>query len=286
VHGNNGAETHVLLIECADEKGLVHKITGALFRNNHNIVANAEFVDSATRKFFMRTEFSGALEKGKLLKELESILPKGSEIKIKIAEERKKRIVVFATKEHHCLGDLLLRNFSGDLNAEILAVISNRNDLKNLTEKFGVKYFFIGDEGKPTEKHEAEILSALKPLNPDFIVLAKYMKVFSGGFVSKYAGRVVNIHHSFLPAFAGANPYNQAFERGVKIIGATAHFITKNLDAGPIIVQGTIPVDHSYSSADLSSAGKEIERTVLAKALKLVFEDRVFVSGNKTVIFG
>ena len=281
--GNNGAETHVLLIECADEKGLVHKITGALFKNNHNIVANAEFVDPSSKKFFMRTEFSGESNEKKLLKELEHILPKGAVARL--AEKRKKKIVVFATREHHCLGDLLLRNFSGDLNAEILAVISNRNDLKALTEKFGVKYFFIGDEGKSTEKHEAEILAVLKPLNPDFLVLAKYMEVFSEAFVSNYWGKIVNIHHSFLPAFAGANPYRQAFERGVKIIGATAHFVTKDLDAGPIIVQGAIPVNHSYSAADLSSAGKEIERTVLAKALKLVFEDRVFVSGNKTVIF-
>jgi formyltetrahydrofolate deformylase len=154
-----------------------------------------------------------------------------------------------------------------------------------LTGRFGVPFHHVPHEGLGREAHEAELLRALEPYQPDYLVLAKYMRILSGGFVKRYRNRIVNIHHSFLPAFVGPNPYRQAFQRGVKIIGATAHFVTEDLDEGPIIAQAVVPVDHSYRPNEMAQAGRDVEKIVLAKALKLVFEERVFLSGNRTIVF-
>jgi formyltetrahydrofolate deformylase len=275
--------THTILIDCPDAKGLVHRITGVLYHNELNVQSNHEFVEPETNRFFMRTDIVGEMDVDKIANGLQGILP--SDANISIIEKRKKRIVLLVTKEHHCLGELLVRNHFGELNAEVIGVIGNHDVLKTFTEQFGLPFFFITHEGKSREAHELEVLSKISALNTDYIVLAKYMRILSSDFVRNYNNRIINIHHSFLPAFIGANPYRQAYERGVKIIGATAHFVNDNLDEGPIIVQNVIPTDHSQDPQEMTQMGRDVEKIALAKALKLVFDDRVFVSGNKTIIF-
>lgn len=279
---NNGT-THILLIDCRDETGLVYKITGVLYRHNLNIVRNNEFVNPETKHFFMRTEFSGEFARTAVIGDLIKELPE--DVRISLGGKKKKKIVLLATKEHHCLGDLLLRNEFDRINAEILAVISNHELLRSLTERFGIPYHFVPHEGLSREAHEEKLLEVIDSYKPEFLVLAKYMRILTPEFVRRFPNRIINIHHSFLPAFIGANPYKQAYTRGVKIIGATAHFVNTSLDEGPIIHQSIIPVDHTHSVNDMMQAGKDVEKTVLARALNLVFDERVFVDGNKTVIF-
>ncbi len=276
-------QTHVVLIDCPDRKGLVHKITGVFFRGGHNITRNAEFVDEPAERFFMRTEITGELDERALLDGLRAELP--GPVNIRIADGRDKDVVILATREHHCLADLLVRHAHGELEANVQAVIANHATLEPLVRRFDVPFHHVSHEGLERTEHERRLLGVLAGYNPQFLVLAKFMRILSGDFVARYPNRIVNIHHSFLPAFVGAAPYRQAFDRGVKIIGATAHFVTPELDQGPIIAQGVIPVDHSHSAAAMAEAGRDVERGVLAKALRLVLQDRVFVSGIRTVIF-
>jgi len=281
---NNNDGSRVLLIDCADEKGLIHKVSGVLFKQNCNIVNNREFVEQTQGKFYMRTEFEGDLgDEDELLAQIRSVLP--SDAKASIPSKSKKKIVVFVTKEQHCLGELLLRNAYDEINAEILAVMSNHEELRGLVEKFSLPFHHVENGSRKREDHEEEVISILNQYEPDFLVLAKYMRILSPEFVSKYQNRIVNIHHSFLPAFVGANPYKQAHVRGVKIIGATAHFVTNQLDEGPIIVQGVEHIDHTYDVSAMKQAGRDIEKITLTKALRLVCDDRVFLNGNKTIVF-
>jgi formyltetrahydrofolate deformylase len=276
----------VLLVECPDQRGLVHAISGVLLRHGCNVVGNQEFVDSATGRFFMRTEFegpAGAPLGHPLVAETLAALPPGA--RVRLAAPGPKRIAVMASREHHCLGDLLLRHQFGGINARIEAVISNHAVLGDLVGKFGVPFHHVPAVGEDREAHEAAVRRILDGIEPEFLVLAKYMRVLSPGFVARYPSRIINIHHSFLPAFIGAKPYHQAFQRGVKVIGATAHIVTDDLDAGPILVQHVIPVDHTHAAEDLVRAGRDVEQFALAQALRLVFEDRVFLAGNRTVIF-
>ena len=219
----------------------------------------------------------------KIQNKLESILPSSAQIALKKAS--KKSLVILATKENHCLGDLLLREESGELNAKIKAVIANRADLRDLVERFRIPFFWVDSEGVSREAHEAKLREIIDRFSPDLLALAKYMRILSPDFVARYAGKIINIHHSFLPAFIGANPYKQAHQRGVKIIGATAHFVTDKLDEGPIIAQDIIHINHAYSWRDMQKAGRDVEKSVFAHALDLVLNDRVFVSENKTIVF-
>ncbi len=276
-------ETQILLIECDDRPGLVHLTTGVLFRAGVNVIRNHEFVDLESRRFFMRTEFEGTPNSGGLVREIEQVLPAGARVEVRTTAP--KRIVVLASREHHCLADLLVRHAYRELRAEILAVISNHASLRSLADRFQIPFVYLSSEGRSREAHEADLQAALEPLGPDLLVLAKYMRVLTPAFVGRWRRRIVNIHHSFLPAFIGAKPYQQAFDRGVKVIGATAHFVTEELDEGPIIVQQVISVDHTHTAQDLSQAGRDVEQSVLARALKLVLEDRVFLCGQRTVIF-
>jgi len=273
----------VLLVECADRPGLVHGITGVLFRAGLNVVANQEFVDQDARRFFMRTEIEGEIDGKSLVEEVRRILPDGAAVRHSRLEPR--RVVVLASREHHCLADLLVRHTFGELNARVLAVVSNHDTLSPLTKRFDVPFHQVSHMGIERDAHEAALLEVVGRYDPECLVLAKYMRILSPGFVRHFPARIVNIHHSFLPAFVCARPYHQAFHRGVKVIGATAHFVTDELDQGPIIVQQVIPVDHSYTPADLAQAGRDVEQVVLARALRLVFEDRVFLCGNRAIIF-
>jgi len=274
--------SRVLLIECDDRKGLIHAVTGVLLRHGLNIVSNDEFVDVENGRFFMRTETDSDVDPEDLGGELRALLPEGAAVRF--APRTKRRLVVLVTKEYHCLGDLLLRHAHGDLNATVEAVVGNHRELEPLVGRFGVPFRFVGHEGKDRERHEEELLAAIRPYDPALLVLAKYMRILSPAFVARFPRRMINIHHSFLPAFVGPSPYRQAADRGVKIIGATAHFVTEELDEGPIIAQSVIPVDHTDSVDDMAQAGRDVEKIVLAKALKLVLDDRVFLSGRRTVI--
>ena len=273
----------VLLVECADRPGLVHAITGVLFQHGVNVVGNQEFVERGSARFFMRTEFEGAVAAERLEADVRQALP--AEARVQLSALKPKRIVVLASKEHHCLGEILVRHAFGELHAQVLAVLSNHAGLEPFVRRFDLPFHHLPHENLTREAHEAELLKIIEPLQPDYLVLAKYMRVLTPAFVHRFPAHIVNIHHSFLPAFAGARPYQQAFDRGVKVIGATAHFVTENLDEGPIIVQQVIPVDHTHTAADLARAGRDVEQMALARALRLVFEDRVFLCGNRTVIF-
>ncbi len=274
---------HILRVDSTDQKGLVHAITGVLCRHGCNITSNGEFVDRERGHFFMRTEFSGDFDPAEGGRELAEVLPGGANVRF--AEKRDKDILVLATKEPHCLGDLLIRHAAHELKANILGVISNHDTLGEIVERFAVPFHYVPHEGLARRGHEEALAEIIDACKPDYVVLAKYMRIFTPTFVACYRNRIINIHHSFLPAFMGANPYRQAFERGVKIIGATAHFVSDDLDQGPIIRQEVIPIDHTYAPQDMMQAGRDVEKVVLAHALKLVFEERVFINGNKTVIF-
>ncbi len=278
---------HILLVESDDQKGLVYKITKILFEAGLNIEKNSEFVDRVHNRFYMRTEVTGTVDVTEITSALTKALPKNTQIQL--THRRTKNIVLFATTESHCIGDLLIRHDSDDLSAEIVGVISNHASLESLVAKFNIPFHYVSDTGMDRKKHEELILKTLSKIytkSPiDLIVLTKYMRVLTPDFVRQYKNKIVNIHHSFLPAFVGASPYKQAFERGVKIIGATAHFVTESLDEGPIIYQDVVHVTHDYTPSDMKRAGQNIEKSVLANALQLALEDRIFIAGNKTVIF-
>ncbi|TQR32993.1 formyltetrahydrofolate deformylase [Campylobacter sp. MIT 99-7217] len=274
-------KTHILKIACNDEKGLIYKISNIIFKQGINIIKNDEFVGED--KFFFRASLQGDFNEREFLSSLKDELSKDSFIEL--CEKRKKNIVIFATKETHCLGDLLIRHYSNALEADIKAVVSNHDELEDLVRKFKINYHAIKCDELSKEEHEKKVLECLEQYELDYLVLAKYMRILTPNFVQAFEGKIINIHHSFLPAFIGANPYKQAYERGVKIIGATAHFVNNNLDEGPIITQDTISVSHEYSWQDMKAAGQNVEKNVLSKALDLVFDDRIFIYKNKTIVF-
>lgn len=276
-------QNKILLIDCPDDKGLIAKVTNICYKHQLNISNNNEFVDFETKHFFMRTELQGIFNEETLLADLAFSLPEGANYRL-IDADRKKRIVILVTKEAHCLGDILMKNYYGGLNVEIAAVIGNHDNLRTLVERFDLPYHHVSHEGLTRVEHDELLAQAIDQYTPDLIVLAKYMRVLNPEFVARYPNRVINIHHSFLPAFIGANPYKRAYERGVKIIGATAHFINNELDEGPIIMQNVINVDHTYSSEMMMKAGRDVEKTVLSRALDLALHDRLFVYQNKTII--
>ncbi len=276
-------KNYILKIDCSDEKGLIYRIADVVFKYQLNIIKNDEFVDRENGKFFMRAELSGEVDMGAFKGTLQAYLP--ARANIYLAEARKKDIILMGTKETHCLGDILLKHDSGDLNANILAIVSNYDALEGLSSKFNIPFHCVSHEGLNRTEHEAKVLEVLGQYELDYIVLAKYMRILSSEFVGHYEEKMINIHHSFLPAFVGANPYKQAFARGVKIIGATAHFVNNNLDEGPIIAQDVVRVNHEMTWRDMQRAGRNVEKVTLSNALDLVFEERIFVHDNKTIIF-
>ena len=276
-------ERRILITECEDSKGLVAKITNICFQHQLNIIKNSEYVDNVNRRFFMRTELEGEINPSKLLSHLASALPANSQQRL--VTKGKKKLAIMVTKEVHCLGELLIKSHYGGLDVEIVAIVSNHQILKELADKFAIPFHYIDHSGLEREAHEVKVTKCLSQYDFDYIVLAKYMRVLTELFVEQYSNRIINIHHSFLPAFIGSKPYHQAHHRGVKIIGATAHFVNNNLDEGPIINQDVVHVDHSYSPEDMVSAGREVEESVLTGALRKVIDDKVIVYGNRTVVF-
>ena len=272
-----------VLIDCEDAKGLVYKISKVFYDRDLNIDNNREYVDKEHGRFFMRTIVTGLFDIQELEDELRTVVPVDAHIRV--IEPKDKKIILMVTKESHALGDILVRHADGELGAQIECVIGNHDTLKKLVERFDIPFIHVSADGLSREEHEAKLMSHINKYEFDYIVLAKYMRILTPTFVKAYAYKIINIHHSFLPAFIGANPYKQAFERGVKIIGATAHYVTDDLDEGPIIAQDTIPVNHRLTWKDMQRAGRDGEKIVLSRALALVLNDRVFVNGNKTVIF-
>ena len=269
-------------LQCADQPGIVHAMTSAVLACGGNIKENQQFTDPTTNTFVMRTRFETSQGQAAAEKSLSEGLAKyHPALHIRPTSERP-RALVMVTKESHCLRDLLYLNELGELKVEIPLVISNHEDLRQLVESHGVKFMYL-----PGDKvaQEAEINKQIELLKIDFVVLARYMQILSAEFCDRMPGKIINIHHSFLPGFKGAKPYHQAHERGVKIIGASAHFVTSDLDEGPIIEQDVAHVTHIATPEELIAIGRDIERRVLAKAVKLYSEDKIFVVGKRTVVF-
>ncbi|PIJ44660.1 MULTISPECIES: formyltetrahydrofolate deformylase [Erwiniaceae] len=275
-------ERKILRTICPDAKGLIAKITNICYKHELNIVQNNEFVDHRTGRFFMRTELEGIFNDSTLLADLDGALPSGSLRELHAAGRR--RIVIMVTREAHCLGDLLMKSCFGGLDVEIAAVIGNHDTLKSLVERFDIPFIHISHDNLTREAHDTQMADCIDQYQPDYVVLAKYMRVLTPEFVKRFPNQIINIHHSFLPAFIGARPYHQAYERGVKLIGATAHYVNDNLDEGPIIMQDVINIDHSYTAEEMIRAGRDVEKNVLSRAVDKVLAQRVFVYGNRTII--
>ena len=273
----------VIVIQCKDRVGLVAAIAGLMAQEHINIVSMREHVDTEQGLFFARLQIEQGVDAQQLKAKLKAILPEDAFIKVNPLPEKK--IIVLVTKEYHCLGDILMRNQFKTLGASVQCVIGNHNLLEDLCNRFSIPFHYISHENKTKEAFEKEVTSTINQYEFDYLVLAKFMRILSPGFIETFPQQIINIHHSFLPAFIGANPYKQAYERGVKLIGATAHFVTNDLDEGPIVHQQIIPINHTFTAADMVRAGRDIEKAVLSKALQLVLEDRVFVYNNKTVVF-
>jgi formyltetrahydrofolate deformylase len=273
----------IVTLQCKDQPGIVHAMTTAVLAARGNIIENQQFTDPTTQDFVMRTRFESEIELTKVREILESGL---GQFKPKLSLRsiaKQKKAIILVTKESHCLRDLLYLQELGELPIEIPVVVSNHSDLKTLVESHGIKFI---DQSKLTKAEaEAEISKLITELEIDLVVLARYMQILTKEFCEKMFGRIINIHHSFLPGFKGAKPYHQAHARGVKIIGATAHFVTPDLDEGPIIDQDVAHVTHASTPEDLIATGRDIERRVLSRAVRDFAEDRIFIVGDKTVVF-
>lgn len=278
----------ILLISCPDRTGLVAAITDFLYRNNGNILHLDQHVDAEENVFFMRVEWDldgFALPDAGIEPAFQVIADR---LQMRWAlhfSDETPRMAVFVSKQGHCLYDILARYQSGEWQVDIPVVVSNHPDMGTIVEKFGIGYrqFTIAKENK-LEQERAQ-LALLRDFNVDFIVLARYMQILSPEFVAAYPNRIINIHHSFLPAFIGTKPYHAAYARGVKMIGATSHYVTADLDAGPILEQDTVRVNHKDSVDDLVRKGKDVEKLVLSRAVGYHLRRQVLVYHNKTVIF-
>ena len=272
-------------LQCKDQPGIVHAMTSAVLACGGNIIENQQFTDPSTNEFVMRTRFETSQGLEGAQKSLNEGLAKFNPSLHIRPTAQKPRALVMVTKESHCLRDLLYLEELGELNIQIPLVISNREDLRTLVESHGIKFLYLPVSEESKVSQEAEILKQISDLNIDFVVLARYMQIMSKEFCNKLPGKIINIHHSFLPGFKGAKPYHQAHERGVKIIGASAHFVTSDLDEGPIIEQDVAHVTHVATPEELIAIGRDIERRVLAKAVKFYADDKVFIVGKRTVVF-
>jgi formyltetrahydrofolate deformylase len=275
----------IATLKCADQPGIVHAMTSAVLACGGNIIENQQFTDEPTNTFVMRTRFETTQGIDVARKSLNEGLGKFSPTLHIRPTQSKPRALVLVTKESHCLRDLLYLLELGELPIEIPVVVSNHEDLRSLVESHGFTFIHLPVTAATKAAQEKELLALVEKHSIDFVVLARYMQVLSNEFCAALPGRIINIHHSFLPGFKGAKPYHQAHARGVKIIGATAHFVTAHLDEGPIIEQDVAHVSHTSTPDDLIALGRDIERRVLAKAVKLYAQDRIFIVGQRTVVF-
>jgi formyltetrahydrofolate deformylase len=281
-------ELATLLVSCPDRRGIVAALAQVLYGHGANILDSDQHTDGVAGMFFQRLRFDlGELQTDKLT--LERAITEVAErfsmrYRLVYAKERK-RVALFVSRYDHCLYDLLLRHRSGELACEMVLVVSNHPDLEPVAREFGVRFALFAITPATKAEQERQELELLLAERVDLVVLARYMQVMGSELCARFEGRVLNIHHSFLPAFVGGKPYHQAYARGVKLIGATAHYATPNLDEGPIIEQDVVRASHRDSVEDLSRKGRDLEKLVLARAVRSHLEDRVLVYGNKTVVF-
>ena len=280
---------HILTLSCPDRPGVVHAVTGLLAKNDMNILDSQQFSDPTTEKFFMRVHFgesnSGKPESEDLQTSFDE-LAKSLNMDFRLQPvSQKPRVLIMVSKIGHCLNDLLFRQSTSQLPIEVPLIVSNHPDFKPLADSYKIPFHHLPVSAATKLEQERQILDLIKENNIDLIVLARYMQVLSPGLCEAMSGRIINIHHSFLPSFKGAKPYHQAYERGVKIIGATAHFVTADLDEGPIIEQRVARVDHAMSPKELTQEGSNVESQVLAAAVKWYAERKVIMNGHKTIVF-
>ncbi len=279
------APTYVVTLQCADVPGIVRALSSAVFAIDGNILENDQFTDPVTGQFCMRTRFECPAGPEAVRDRLEAELATFTPSLSIRPESRRRRALVMVSQFDHCLADLLYRAEQGDLALDIVAVVSNHDVCRALCERHGVPFVEVPVTPSTKATAEAALRELVGRYEVDVVVLARYMQILSAELCEDLSGRIVNIHHSFLPGFVGARPYHQAYERGVKLIGATAHFVTADLDDGPIIEQDVARVTHARRPGDLVALGRDIERSVLARAVGLIAEDRVMIVGRRTVIF-
>ena len=276
-----------ILIHCPDQSGIICAVTGFIHAHGGNIIYLDQHVDKKSNVFFMRLESDFAASTS--LSDFEKAFNEGLADKYTMewslySDDVKPKMAIFVSKYNHCLYDLLSRYKSGELNVEIPFILSNHNELSDIAEQFGIDFHHIPVTAKTKDGAEQEQLRLLKDTKVDFVVLARYMQIVTKTLIDEYPNKIINIHHSFLPAFAGAKPYHAAFDRGVKIIGATSHYVTEDLDAGPIIEQDVTTVSHTHSIQDFITKGRDLEKIVLSRAIKLHLKRKTMVYNNKTVI--
>ena len=281
--------TATMLIHCPDEKGIILSVTNYISRNNGNIVDLDQHVDSEQKIFFMRVEWTLSdfnIPRENIGAHFGSEVAQKYQMQYTIHfRDEKIRMALMVSKMDHCFNDILSRYKSGEWNVEIPLIISNHPDMEETANRFGIPYHYIPVSKQTKVEQEKKQLQLLSDHNIDFVVLARYMQILSENFIKDYSNRIINIHHSFLPAFPGAKPYHSAHERGVKIIGATSHYVTKELDAGPIIAQSTANISHKDRVEDLVRKGRDIEKVVLSRAIWYHVNRRILTYGNRTIIF-
>ena len=278
---------HVLTLDCAESPGIVHAISGFLLDHGCDIIDNKQYGDRGEKHFFMRVHFDSAQESfstEQLRRDFTALAEKWKMNWQLEPHGRKRRVLIMVSKMGHCLNDLLFRARTGDIPVEIVAVVSNHRDQEGLVQWHGIPFFHLPVTKESKPEAEARLLEIVDELDVELVVLARYMQVLSDGLSAKLAGRTINIHHSFLPSFKGAKPYHQAYERGVKTVGATAHYVNAELDEGPIISQQVIDVDHTYTADDLVAVGRDAECAALRNAVRWHCEGRILLLGNRTVI--
>jgi len=283
-----GAE-YVLTVTCAERPGLMHAVSGFLVDHDANVIESKQFDDRQAGMFFMRVQFESAsaapLDEGKLREDFAAVAANfGMTWNLTDAAKRQ-RVLIMVSKYGHCLNDLLFRASTGWLNIDVVAVVSNHPDLAPLADDYEVPFYHVPVDPADKAKAEAELLRLAGERQADLIVLARYMQILSDDLTRALEGRAINIHHSMLPSFKGARPYYQAYERGVKLVGATAHYVTADLDEGPIIEQTVTPVNHAMTPADFTAVGQDTECLALAHAVRWHTENRVLLEGKRTVVF-
>ncbi|KAJ5179444.1 Formyl transferase N-terminal [Penicillium capsulatum] len=282
------APSFILTLSGPDRPGIVHAVTAFLVQHNLNIVDSSQFGDPASQRFFMRMQFAPAGDAVELEQLRTAFEPTAQSFSMDFQIHpavQKPRVLIMVSKIGHCLNDLLFRQSTGQLSIEVPLIISNHPDFATLAATYNIPFHHLPVTADTKAQQEGQILDLVREHNIDLIVLARYMQVLSPKLCEAMSGRIINIHHSFLPSFKGAKPYHQAYDRGVKIIGATAHFVTSDLDEGPIIEQNVVRVNHGMSPKELTHAGSNVESNVLATAVKYVTERRVILNGHKTVVF-
>jgi formyltetrahydrofolate deformylase len=275
----------MVTLQCQDQPGIVHAMTTSVLACKGNIIENQQFTDATTNAFVMRTRIETEQSVEQAQSAITSGLAQFSPTLTFRPVEVRKRTLIMVTTESHCLRDLLYLQELNEMPIDIAGVVSNRETLRPLVESHGIPFIYLSSDAMAKSDIESEILAIVEREKIELVVLARYMQILTADFCNALAGRIINIHHSFLPGFKGAKPYHQAHERGVKIIGATAHFVTPQLDEGPIITQDVAHVTHSATPEDLIAIGRDIERRVLSQAVKHFAEDRIFIVGDRTVVF-